>query len=175
MPLDEQDLRELAVLLFEHIEHQINFADTKAQLTLTANALLAAGMAIFDRGCASALLDSSAPLIARLTGLLIVLMVGMLALSIYYALLAARPDLTPPSQSKNLFFFGHITRLGESDFRQAFAKQTAEEVHASILSQVHVKSRIAQRKFMRVWHSLNFLVGAFVLWAAAQLLVMIAG
>jgi hypothetical protein len=175
IPLDKQDLREMTVLLFEHIEHQINFADTKAQLTLTAAALLAAGMAAFDRGCASALLDSNAPLTARLIGLLIVLTIGMLVASIYYALLAARPNLTPPSQGRNLFFFGHIVQFAEPDFMRAFDEQTREKVHAALLAQVYAKARIANRKFLRVRHSLNFLVGAFVLWAAAQLLLVVAG
>jgi|YNPNPStandDraft_1061719.scaffolds.fasta_scaffold15044_5 hypothetical protein len=175
VPLDSKDLHELEVLLFEHIEHQISFADTKAQLTLTAGALLAAGMAVFGQGSASALLDSTAPLLTRLNGLLIVLMVGMLTLSVYYALLAARPNFTPPAHGKNLFFFGHIVQFAEPDFVRVFSEQTEEQVHAALLSQVYAKSRIANRKFLRVRHSLNFLVGAFVLWAGAQLLLVLAG
>jgi hypothetical protein len=53
----EEEVTKAAILLFEHIEEQINRADTKAQLTLAADALLAGTLAFLGKGTASSLLS----------------------------------------------------------------------------------------------------------------------
>lgn len=44
------EVLELAKMLFEHIESQINRADTKAQLTLAADALLMSALTLSGKG-----------------------------------------------------------------------------------------------------------------------------
>jgi hypothetical protein len=47
------------------------------------------------------------------------------------------------------------------------------DVQQSLLAQVHVKSRIAQRKFTGLRWGIDALTVGFVLWAAAQVIRML--
>ena len=91
-----------AYLLFEHIESQIRFADTKAQLTLAADAIVAGviGSSLTGTIVPSTkavmryLLDHNAPFLNtdRLVALFTILMFFALATSFGCSLLAVLPD-----------------------------------------------------------------------------------
>jgi hypothetical protein len=70
----EEEVAKASSLLFEHIEGQINLADTKAQLTLAADALLAVTFAPLSKGAAIRLLNNSAPVLDRFAALFTILM-----------------------------------------------------------------------------------------------------
>ncbi len=168
---DEMDaeMAQLAVVLFEHVEGQIAQADTKAQLTLAADTLLAAALTLAGRGAGLRLLDPAAALPERLGGGLGLLSFLALVISVYLALVAARPRLTVAGQRRSLFYFGHIAQVREAEFIREFQDSTALELRVSLLAQVHSKAVIAQRKFASVRGSISFLIAALVLWAVMQI------
>lgn len=167
---------QLAAQLFEHMQGLINFADTKAQLTLAADALLAAIITTMSQQMMANLLNSNALPLARIAGLLAVLMFVALLLSIYFALVVARPVLrVSGAKSNSLFYFGHIVQYSEKEFVEAFMSLTGEEAEAALLTQIYARSKIVWRKFNAIRRSLDFLVVALVLWIAAQILLAFTG
>lgn len=168
---DVVDTTQLATQLFEHVQGQINFADTKAQLTLAADALLAAVVAPQGRSLLGGLLDGSAPPLTRIAALLGLLMFASVLLSVYFALVVARPMLRVGGARPSLFYFGTIVQHSEEEFIKAFVSQSSEDVRLALLAQVHARAKIAWRKFTAIQRSLDFLVAALVLWTVAQVLL----
>jgi hypothetical protein len=162
-----------ATLLFQYMESQITFADSKAELAILADAFLASSVVILSQGSELNFLNTSLSPVARFAGLFILFMVISLLLSIFYALLAARPRITRilAQQQKPLFYFGYITELTEQEFIRRFADQTPDELHRAILSQIYAKAHIARAKFMRMRTSLNFLMVAVVFWTLVLILL----
>jgi disulfide bond formation protein DsbB len=158
-----------ATLLFEHIEGQINRADTKAQLVLTADALLITAFTLSGSGITAAIAGNTAAARDIVSGVAELLVFVALITSIYFAIAASRPILHPPSQRCNLFFFGHIAQLDEQTFIDTFTGQSEAEMRTSILAQVYAKSLIADHKFASVGRSTNFLIAALVLWAVMRI------
>lgn len=165
-PADDQT--DVARFLFEHMQGQINFADTKAQLTLAADALLAASVSPLVRGAALNLLDPASPVLIRVAGAASLLMFAALLLSIYFSLVVARPTLNVRESQFSLFYFGHIARSSEAEFIARFTRSSPDELRTAILAQVYAKAKIATRKFAASRVSLNFLFAALALWAVAQ-------
>ena len=173
-PGAEQDvITELAKLLFDHLGSQIALADEKAHLTLAADAILMASIASLDKGMALSLLDKAAPVISRLTSFFTILMFVPLLLSVYYALMVARPILMLPKR-RTLFYFGSIQKWSEKEFIDKFLSQPQHEISGSILALVYAQARIANRKFVGVGQSINSLIAALTLWALVQLLMAFA-
>lgn len=170
-PPDTESMTKLATMLFEHTQGLINFADGKAQLILAANALFAAAVINLQGGVVAKLLDGAAPAVERLTALTALMMFVALLLSFFYAIRVARPDLLPPEQGHNLFFFGHILQRTEKEFVNQFLGQSDDDMRRAILSQVYAKSRIASNKFLGIRRSLNFLVLTLLLWIVTELLI----
>lgn len=167
----EQDLiTELVKLLFEHLGSQIALADHKAHLTVAADAILVASIASLDKGIALSLLDNAAPVISRLASFSTILMFVSLLLSLYYALMVAKPILMLPRR-ETLFYFGNIQQWSEKEFIDKFLSQPRHEISGSILALVYAQARIANRKFVGVRQSINFLIAALILWALVQLLI----
>src|SRR5262249_35749440 len=82
-----------ASMLFEHIEGQINLADTKAQLTVAADTLFLAAVATLGGGVLADMLNGNAPLLNQVMGALNLVLLGLLVFSLLFALLATRPRL----------------------------------------------------------------------------------
>jgi hypothetical protein len=156
-------------MLFEHVEGQIGQADTKAQLTLAADTLLAAALTLAGRGAGFRLLDPSAALPERIGAALGLLAFVALVISVYLAIVAARPRLAVAGQSRSVFYFGHVAQVRESEFRREFLDQSEADLRESLLAQIHAKAVIAQRKFANVRLSITFLIVALALWAAMQI------
>jgi len=173
-PAANSDLHSLSRLLFEHMQGMINFADTKAQLILAADALLAATIAPFGKGIAVSLIDGSAPFLARAMALTSALMIAALLVSVYFAVVVARPVIRVKGAMNSVFYFGDIVGQGEAGFIQNFMAKTPADLQKEMLAQVYAKATIAQRKFAASRHSLNFLVIALALWAAAQIMIAFA-
>jgi hypothetical protein len=165
------DTDQLAVQLFEHMQGLINFADTKAQLTLAADALLAATIAPLSKEVLGNIFKPGALVIEQITSVLGILMFVSLLASIYFSLRVARPVLHVSVKRPSLFYFGHIVKQGEEKFIQSFLNLSAKEVRESLLAQIFARSKIAQRKFVSIRYSLDFLVAALILWAVVQILL----
>lgn len=159
---------ELATMLFEHIEDQIDRADTKARLTLAADTLLAAAVTVSGKGTLSQLLCPTAPAGDRLAGSVTVLLFTSLIASIYFALSAVTPILRLQKQRQSLFYFGDIAQMSEREFINGFAAQSEAEMRESILAQVYAKAVIASHKFVAIHRSAESLIIALFLWAVLQ-------
>ena len=170
----ENEKIKIARQLFDHIEDQINLADTKAQLTLAAGAILAALLFPLGKGTILGLFDNTRPPIERATAGLTVLTFVALLLSILFALAAARPILRLPQQRSTLLYFGHIATMSEDQFVSSFLNQPIQEMRESILAQVWAKSQLANRKFTMTRRSLAFLIGAVGLWALSSALIALS-
>jgi hypothetical protein len=168
-PVGKEQTTELAKLLFEHIEGQINRSDTKAQLIMAADAILAAIIISSEKGMTASLLDANSPIMNRLAAVLFISMFFALLLSIYYALLVTKPKLRLPKQRQTLFYFGHIAQCDEDEFIGKFLSLPSDEIIVSILTQVYAKAQVATDKFTEIRRSLNFLITSLILWAIAQL------
>ncbi len=166
----EEEVTKATLLLFEHIEDQIGRADTKAQLTLAADALLAGTLAALGKGAARSLLSNTSPILDRFADLFTVLMFLALVCSFYWALRVVNPHLRG-SKRFTLMYFGRIAQMNEDDFITTFGNQSLSDLKVSILAQVHTKAKIAQIKFARVRWSVHFLLVSLVFWAIIQLLL----
>ena len=173
-PISQTRTDELCALIYGYLGGQITLADTKAQLTLAADALLASSILALDKSLILGVFDGSTPFLTRLGTLLMIGMFGALLVSIYYALRVARPTLMP-SKRANMFYFVDVTRMSEETFRTRFLTQTPDDITDALLEEVYTLSHIAYRKFERVGHSLNWLIAAFALWAVAQVFYTFAG
>lgn len=163
---------QLASMLFGHIEDQLTLADTKAQLIIAADTLLAATTAFFlNRDAIARFFISTASILDRFIGAISLLLFAGLIISIYFALLAARPMLRLSGQRRSLFYFGHIAKLSEQDFTNEFLGQTALEIRESILAQAHAKAVIANTKYERVRRSIDFFIFGLILWVILQLAI----
>lgn len=173
--LEEPTLDSLAAQLFDHVEGQITYADTKAQLTLAANAILAATLSLVGRGEGLALFRSGVSPIDRIAGVMGLLMFVALLCSVYFALRVARPRMqAAPGSQGNLYFFGHIAAQPHDTYIDRFLAQSPDEARRGLLSQIYAKAKIAQQKFLGMRLSLDFLVGALVLWALTSTLLAFA-
>jgi hypothetical protein len=169
-PSQEEEVTKATILLFEHIEDQINRADTKAQLTLAADALLAGTLATLGKGTGKSLLSNTSPFLDRFADLFTILMFLALVCSFYWALRVINPHLRS-SKRLTLMYFGRIAQMNEDDFINTFGNQSLRDLKESTLSQVHTKAKIAQVKFARARWSVNFLLLALVFWSVIQLLL----
>jgi len=170
----ESQLTKTASMLFEHIEGQINLADTKAQLTVAADTLFLAATTTLGRGVLADMLNGGAPLLNRAMGALNIVVLALLVCSLLFALIATRPRLVV-SKMPTLYYFGAITKSQSAEeYVAAFLRQSPQEVTRSLATEIYAKSRIAQRKFVRVRVSINCLIAALLVWAAIQVLTLLS-
>jgi len=160
----------LAVMLYHHIQEQIELADTKAQFILAANAILEATLTTVHWGMALKVTKLDISVAVRLASLFQVFMFVALIGSFYYALMVAKPSLAEVSKDdENLYYFGGIQTFDAEEFSNKFVSLTPEQIRSGILIQVYTISHIAFMKFTRIRKSINFLVTALGLWAAAHI------
>lgn len=160
----------MAVMLYHHIQQQIELADTKSEFILAANAILAATVTSLYRGMATQIFNNQFPLANRPASLLGLLMFLTLIISFYYALMVARPKLKVPlREEENLYFFGGIQLYTGEEFAKKFLALQKEQIAPGILKQTYTISHIAYMKFMRIRKSIDFLIAALALWGLSHL------
>ena len=156
-------------MLFDQMDTQIELADSKASLILTANAILIASITL-DQGMLRCMFDQGTSLVDRLIMVITLCMMVSLFLSVLYALFTTRPNLIPPGPVNNLFFWGHVARMPEADYRTQFMNMTIEEVKLAVITQIHTRSRVVAKKYVNVRYSLDFLFVALVLFIISRIL-----
>ncbi len=184
--VSEKELLKLARYLQEHIEGQINLADTKAELTLTADAFIGAIIFSLNRDALLSAFGNGHPLIDQIIALCAVLAFGALLLSILFALFVALPRLSFAGTTPSIFYFGYIARQNknEEDFVQEFLLGkadkagvrpglTSEQVSRFILHNAYANAKIAAVKFARIRWSLLFLISTIVLMAINGVLLVL--
>jgi len=101
-----------------------------------------------------------------------VLMFGALLLSIMHGLIAARPSLSVKGDDGgSLFFFSHIARLSDREFRETFSRLSVDQLQSALLSEVYNTARIATDKFARIRHSIDWLIVSVVLWSLIEIVL----
>jgi len=171
----EQELRTLAAFLFNLIEAQITRADTKAGLVIAADSVFITG-ALFQarHGFILHVFNSNAPLLERGVSVLLILFFAALLASMVYALRAARPALAVKGGGETIFFFNKIAQYSHQEFLDVFSKQSPSQFHAALLTEVYNTARIANEKFARIRHSIDYLIVSVVLWMLIQLLLALS-
>ena len=176
-PLPEEKATEFAQALFEHIEGQIHFGDTKAQLTIGVNAVLMGSFAVLSKSLILALFSPLSSGLERVIAIVTILLFISISTSVLFALNAAQPVMdmmrrkSEKKAKQNLFFFGSIQALPPEEFIGQFSKQTLASANEAMLAQVHAKARIAQRKFNNTRRSIMFLYLSLFLWVTIQVLL----
>ena len=171
-PPDE--IRDLALNLFNLIEGQITRADTKAGLILAADTVFATAASLLSKGVIVNLFDNTAPFNIRIISMLTILTFAALFCSTVYALLVARPVMHAHETGGSLFFFGRISQMGYKDFASQFSQQTSEDFRQALLSEVHTTAKLARKKFLRTRYSLDFLIIAVLLFGAIQIVAALS-
>ena len=157
------DFTRLFYMLYQQMDSQITLADSKAQLIITANAIIIASITL-DQGAIRRILAAGTSPADRVGLGLSIAMIVCIMLSVFYALATTRPNLAPPTQVLNLFFWGHIAQIPEAEYREKFMGMSIDEVKLSVITQIHASSRVVARKFRHVQHSLDFLFISLVLY-----------
>jgi hypothetical protein len=165
------DFTRLFFMLYQGLDTQIALADTKAQLIMTANAILIASIA-FSRGTFANVLNGVASPVDMITTATTLLMALFLVASVYFALLATRPRIVPPAVgTANLFFFGHIAHMDIDSYTDQFMGMSMQDIKRDVLAQIHAKSAIVERKFRSVRFSLLCLFAGLLLWILTRLIL----
>lgn len=167
------DFTRLFYMLFQQMDTQIMLADSKAQLIITANAIIIASLS-FDTGTIRRIVAAGTTLPDRLGLVVSVAMIVCIILSVFYALMTTRPNLIPPTQMGNLFFWGHIAQMSEADYRSRFMNMTIDEVKLSVITQIHARSKVVGRKFRTVQRSLDFLFISLLLYVLSYVIAGIS-
>ncbi len=160
----------MSLKLLEHIEGQLGRADSKAQFTLTIDAILLASTAFLSNGMAKPLIISSATILQNIVGISAILMLILLIVSTCFALSAVIPRLFPPKKEMNVFYFESILSTSEEVFNQRFNSTTKQDFNKMILSEIYVLSLIAKKKYRLIQRSHQLLFGSLFYWVLAVLI-----
>ena len=171
-PPDE--IRDLAVNLFNLIENQITRADTKAGLIVAADTVLATGASLWSKSTIINLVNDAAPFSARASAFFTIMTFGALLCSTLFALWVARPVMHAHETGGTLFFFGRISQMTYEDFAAKFSDQPPEQLRASLLAEIHTTAKLARKKFLRIRYSLDFLIAAVFLWGMVQIVAALS-
>lgn len=157
------------------MDNSIRHADLKAQLILGVDAILLATIEIFPFDTIDPLFSDGASFASRLIVLLELVVVLGLAISLVLALLTILPRFNPAKNITNLFFFGDITHTAEDDYIKSYMDTSEDDIKVAILAQIHAKSFIVSRKFLRVRYSLLALLLAVLAWALVAIFSLMTG
>ena len=170
-----QDKLELGISILQHVEGQLNRADTKAQFTLTLDALLIASSAFLGTGATGEVARlSSASFPYRIVAAFGIAMFVTLLISTVYALMAVIPRFTSRNKANtNIFYFGNIAQQKREDFAEQYIGQPYREIEKMLMSEIHDLSGIAKQKFSLIRISYIFLFLALGCWSILQMIVLL--
>lgn len=175
------DFTRLLAMAFVSLDTQIAIADTKSQIIIGANTILIASLGLNQDAIIGMLTGDTSTLGQQLGAGLMLIMAVILMASVYYALAGSRPNLrqpqpgttVPAASGGNLFFFGHVASMTQTDFEAAFLDQTMEEVKQDVAAQIHAKSVIVTRKYRMINISLRLLFLALFVWLFSRMVLVI--
>ena len=171
------DVTRLIYMLYQDVEHQINRADTKAQITLSTSAILLTVIARMGTGMHVRSLAEMRPLELAVIALYLLFLVCMCVAfgrSIAAAFPRAVRKTSDSKQNPNLYFSGQIAAIPGDQYADLFCNQTNDGVKRSILGQIHSKSLVLEAKLFNVRVGMVSLIAGIGLWIAARLVLFIA-
>ena len=170
-----QDRLELGISILQHVEGQLNRADSKAQFTFTLDTLLIASSAFLGLGAIENAARINAPIFShRMVAALGIVMFVTLLISTVYALLAVIPRFTSSNKAnKNIFYFGNIVQQQRKDFVDNYLDLSNQEVERMLMSEIYDLSGIAKQKFALIRISHVFLFFSLGFWAIIQMIILL--
>jgi Pycsar effector protein len=165
---DDVDKFTVSLDLLKHLESQVSRTDTKAQFTLTVDALLIGSATFFGKGVAHSLLSAGTPIEENIIAVLSIIMFAALLVSTYLALIVIMPKLSPPDIQFNIFYFSSILKLSEQDFITRYKNTDHKELENMLLSEIYAMAEIVQNKYKGIRKSHLFILVALGCWAFAQ-------
>jgi hypothetical protein len=165
----------LGISILQHVEGQLNRADSKAQFTFSLDTLLIASSAFLGLGAIDNVARINAPTFShRMVVVLGIAMFVTLLISTVYALLAVIPRFTPSNRAtSNIFYFGNIMQQQRRDFAEQYLSLSNQEIERMLMSEIHDLSRIAKQKFALIRISYVFLFFSLGLWAFIQMIILL--
>jgi hypothetical protein len=135
--------------VFEQVESQVQFGDSKASLLVAGDAILLAvsgGLIKMVSGCHG---DNFAVncLVPSVSLGLATTAAALLTLSLVWALLAARPAKIHDQPPPELFLFSNIARMGRDAFAKKYIDASLDDLVQEALSSIYGKAVYAARKF----------------------------
>lgn len=169
-----QDKLELGISILQHVEGQLNRADSKAQFTLTLDALLIASSAVLGTGATGDVARLSADTFSyRLVALFGIAMFVTLLISTVYALSAVVPRFTSENRANNnIFYFGNIVHQKKKDFAEHYLNQSYRQIEKMLMSEIHDLAGIAKQKFILIRSSYFFLFFSLGFWSILQMIIL---
>jgi len=168
----EEEIEQNAHLLFQQIESQLTLCDIKAYLTILTNTMFIILLLFAETQSLRQGFQSSTHQLQRIAAFCLLLVLFTLLCSCFYALRTILPALQDRNRI-SLLYFGHIAELHHDKFVSNFQSQPLRELKESLLSEIHIKARIARRKLSLVSWSIGFFFASLLLWVLAQLILMI--
>lgn len=143
--------------LFQQIESQVQFGDTKASLLLAGDAILLAlsgSLVKMVSGCPGDAFTVSCIVPSVSLGFAVAA-AALLTFSLMCALLAARPAKIHDQPPAELFLLSHIASLDRESFAQQFAEASPENLIQAALNSIHGKAVYATRKFRHLKRAID--------------------
>jgi hypothetical protein len=135
--------------VFEQIESQVQFGDSKASLLVAGDAILLAvsgGLIKMVSGCHGDNFTVGC-LVPSVNLGLATTAAALLTLSLVCALLAARPARIHDQPPPELFLFSNIARMGRDAFARKYIDASPADLVQEALSSIYGKAVYATRKF----------------------------
>ena len=134
---------------FEQIESQVQFGDHKASLLVAGDAILLAtcgGLIRMVSGCPGDNFTVSCMVPSAALGF-VTSAAALLVLSLFCALMAARPNRVHRRPPTELFLLSHIARMQRHTFIKDYEDASYSDLVEQALGTIHGKSVYADRKF----------------------------
>lgn len=170
------DVTRLIYMLYQDVEHQINRADLKAQITLSTSAVLTAMLVNLGTGVRTqnfAQMQAFEGVVLLLYLLFIVCMSCAFGRGIAAAYPRAVNKTADVNLHPNLYFSRQIAAIPGDDYADLFCRQSNDGVKRSVLGQIHSKSIVLEAKLHNVRKGMKFLLIAFGVWIVARLVLMV--
>ena len=168
------DFTRLMYMLYLDMEQQTSRADLKSQIILSANAIFLAIAANFGLGLESDMLQHITTLEVVVITANLLMLVAMI-ISVYFSLSAAFPrkgmDIHVGQDDCDLFYFGHICQLTETQYMDRFLSMSMQDVKQETILAIHAKAGIVAAKYKNVRYSMIFIFIAILLWSVSRALL----
>lgn len=148
----------LYVAHWNEVDALIRQADLKAQVLLGIDALLLAALSRAEGAVGG---------FAPVDTFLEYLTLAILLASITMALSTIAPRIGKPPSDDALLYFRAVASMDPADFVDRYVNQTPQELLRRVAFELHAKSRIADRKLVRIRQGVLLLAAAATTWSLA--------
>lgn len=161
--------------ILEGVHSHIRAFDTKAQIVMAGNGVLAAAYSVIAPRYVKVLITQSqwGP-----RNTLVLLMAGVGLTVFLVSVIAAFLTLSPRTELKqphSMLFFGHLARQYGTDYERCFGEISSAsegELRRDVVNQILVNSNICDKKCSHAGLALQFLFASFACWILLFLMTL---